>query len=151
MQIACIDRAWLGYQLCSSNRWMGNCTVICHLCLGAEKTHTLYRLVYFALGSLWQLHTLLYLVLGHRCYTCGCLWSYTIWANVSLAYSRRTCLSQSHFLSLSTLQSEEKIKAVPSLYGPLMTLNHLVQQDYFPRSLVPVLLAFVTKWVSLFF
>ena len=48
-------------------------------------------------------------------------------------------------LSLFTLQSEEKIKAVPSLYGPLMTLNHMVQQDYFPKSLVPVLLAFVTK------
>uniref|UniRef100_A0A452H9B3 Ran GTPase-activating protein 1 n=1 Tax=Gopherus agassizii TaxID=38772 RepID=A0A452H9B3_9SAUR len=42
-------------------------------------------------------------------------------------------------------QSEEKIKAVPSLYGPLMTLNHMVQQDYFPKSLAPVLLAFVTK------
>lgn len=45
-------------------------------------------------------------------------------------------------------QSEEKIKTVPSLYGILMTLNHMVQQDYFPKSLAPVLTAFVTKWVS---
>ncbi|XP_053111247.1 ran GTPase-activating protein 1 isoform X2 [Hemicordylus capensis] len=48
-------------------------------------------------------------------------------------------------IHLGLLKSEEKIKAVPSLYGPLMTLNHMVQQDYFPKSLVPVLLAFVTK------
>lgn len=43
------------------------------------------------------------------------------------------------------LQSEDKIKAIPSLYGPLMVLNHMVQQDYFPKTLVPLLLAFVTK------
>ncbi|KAJ6658884.1 hypothetical protein lerEdw1_019520 [Lerista edwardsae] len=48
-------------------------------------------------------------------------------------------------IHLGLLKSEEKIKTVPSLYGPLMTLNHMVQQDYFPKSLVPVLLAFVTK------
>ncbi|XP_009075278.1 PREDICTED: ran GTPase-activating protein 1 [Acanthisitta chloris] len=46
---------------------------------------------------------------------------------------------------MGLLKSEEKIKAVPSLYGILMTLNHMVQQDYFPKSLVPVLSAFVTK------
>lgn len=49
------------------------------------------------------------------------------------------------FIILSFSQSEEKIKAVPSLYGILMTLNHMVQQDYFPKSLAPVLSAFVTK------
>lgn len=43
------------------------------------------------------------------------------------------------------LQSEDKIKAIPSLYGPLMVLNHVVQQDYFPKALAPLLLAFVTK------
>uniref|UniRef100_A0A8C3SG09 Ran GTPase-activating protein 1 n=1 Tax=Chelydra serpentina TaxID=8475 RepID=A0A8C3SG09_CHESE len=48
-------------------------------------------------------------------------------------------------IHMGLLKSEEKIKAVPSLYGPLMTLNHMVQQDYFPKSLAPVLLAFVTK------
>ncbi|XP_008934538.1 PREDICTED: ran GTPase-activating protein 1 [Merops nubicus] len=48
-------------------------------------------------------------------------------------------------IHMGLLKSEEKIKAVPSLYGILMTLNHMVQQDYFPKSLVPVLLAFVTK------
>ncbi|NWX12514.1 RAGP1 protein, partial [Aegotheles bennettii] len=48
-------------------------------------------------------------------------------------------------IHMGLLKSEEKIKAVPSLYGILMTLNHMVQQDYFPKSLSPVLLAFVTK------
>lgn len=42
-------------------------------------------------------------------------------------------------------QSEDKIKAIANLYGPLMALNHMVQQDYFPKALVPLLLAFVTK------
>uniref|UniRef100_A0A8C3DE20 Ran GTPase-activating protein 1 n=1 Tax=Corvus moneduloides TaxID=1196302 RepID=A0A8C3DE20_CORMO len=46
---------------------------------------------------------------------------------------------------MGLLKSEEKIKTVPSLYGILMTLNHMVQQDYFPKSLAPVLSAFVTK------
>ncbi|XP_039917521.1 ran GTPase-activating protein 1 isoform X2 [Hirundo rustica] len=46
---------------------------------------------------------------------------------------------------MGLLKSEEKIKTVPSLYGILMTLNHMVQQDYFPKSLVPVLTAFVTN------
>ncbi|XP_009875567.1 PREDICTED: ran GTPase-activating protein 1 [Apaloderma vittatum] len=46
---------------------------------------------------------------------------------------------------MGLLKSEEKVKAVPSLYGILMTLNHMVQQDYFPKSLAPVLSAFVTK------
>ncbi|KFW87301.1 Ran GTPase-activating protein 1, partial [Manacus vitellinus] len=48
-------------------------------------------------------------------------------------------------IHMGLLKSEEKIKAVPSLYGILMTLNHMVQQDYFPKSLAPVLSAFVTK------
>lgn len=43
------------------------------------------------------------------------------------------------------LQSEDKVKAIANLYGPLMALNHMVQQDYFPKALVPLLLAFVTK------
>ncbi|NXU48358.1 RAGP1 protein, partial [Turnix velox] len=46
---------------------------------------------------------------------------------------------------MGLLKSEEKIKAVSSLYGILMTLNHVVQQDYFPKSLAPVLSAFITK------
>lgn len=54
----------------------------------------------------------------------------------------------SHPFFFFFFQSEEKIKTVPSLYGILMTLNHMVQQDYFPKSLAPVLTAFVTKWVS---
>ncbi|XP_020643523.3 ran GTPase-activating protein 1 [Pogona vitticeps] len=65
------------------------------------------------------------------------------------AFSSATFNSDAFITSLlihmGLLKSEEKIKAVPSLYGPLMTLNHMVQQDYFPKSLVPVLLAFVTK------
>ncbi|NXG61259.1 RAGP1 protein, partial [Hemiprocne comata] len=48
-------------------------------------------------------------------------------------------------IHMGLLKSEEKIKTVPSLYGILMTLNYMVQQDYFPKSLAPVLSAFVTK------
>ncbi|OCT92676.1 hypothetical protein XELAEV_18015737mg, partial [Xenopus laevis] len=36
--------------------------------------------------------------------------------------------------------SEDKIKTIPHLNGPLLTLNHMVQQNYFPKSLVPILL-----------
>uniref|UniRef100_A0A8C5NJN7 Ran GTPase-activating protein 1 n=1 Tax=Junco hyemalis TaxID=40217 RepID=A0A8C5NJN7_JUNHY len=50
---------------------------------------------------------------------------------------------------MGLLKSEEKIKTVPSLYGILMTLNHMVQQDYFPKSLAPVLSAFVCCFTNL--
>ncbi|XP_069823308.1 ran GTPase-activating protein 1 [Dendropsophus ebraccatus] len=46
---------------------------------------------------------------------------------------------------MGLLKSEEKIKAIPHLYGPLMSLNHIVEQDYFQKSLIPVLLAFISK------
>lgn len=48
-------------------------------------------------------------------------------------------------IHMGLLKSEDKVKAVANLYGPLMALNHMVQQDYFPKALVPLLLAFVTK------
>lgn len=48
-------------------------------------------------------------------------------------------------IHMGLLKSEDKIKAIPSLHGPLMVLNHVVQQDYFPKTLAPLLLAFVTK------
>ncbi|XP_069508851.1 ran GTPase-activating protein 1 [Ambystoma mexicanum] len=48
-------------------------------------------------------------------------------------------------IHMGLLKSEEKVKAISSLYGPLMTLNHVVQQEYFPKALAPVLLAFITK------
>ncbi|XP_072277264.1 ran GTPase-activating protein 1 [Pyxicephalus adspersus] len=46
---------------------------------------------------------------------------------------------------LGLLKSEDKIKPVVHLYGPLLTLNHVVQQDYFQKPLGPVLLAFISK------
>ncbi|KAM6162018.1 ran GTPase-activating protein 1 [Erethizon dorsatum] len=46
---------------------------------------------------------------------------------------------------MGLLKSEDKIKAITNLYGPLMVLNHMVQQDYFPKTLAPLLLAFITK------
>ncbi|XP_064419458.1 ran GTPase-activating protein 1 [Latimeria chalumnae] len=46
---------------------------------------------------------------------------------------------------MGLLKSEEKIKSVSSVYGPLVALNHVVQQDYFPRTLVPILTAFMSK------
>ena len=51
----------------------------------------------------------------------------------------------SAFCCASVSQSEDKIKAVANLYGPLMALTHVVQQDYFPKALAPLLLAFMTK------
>ena len=48
-------------------------------------------------------------------------------------------------LGVFPLQSEDKVKAIANLYGPLMALNHVVQQDYFPKALAHLLLAFVTK------
>ena len=49
------------------------------------------------------------------------------------------------FCCASVSQSEDKIKAVANLYGPLMALTHVVQQDYFPKAHAPLLLAFMTK------
>ena len=49
------------------------------------------------------------------------------------------------FCCVFPLQSEDKIKAIANLYGPLMAFNHMVQQEYFPKALAPLLLAFVTK------
>ncbi|XP_040263456.1 ran GTPase-activating protein 1 [Bufo bufo] len=46
---------------------------------------------------------------------------------------------------MGLLKSEEKIKAIPHLYGPLLSLNHIVQQDYFQKSVIPILLAFISK------
>uniref|UniRef100_A0A2K5W298 Ran GTPase activating protein 1 n=2 Tax=Macaca TaxID=9539 RepID=A0A2K5W298_MACFA len=46
---------------------------------------------------------------------------------------------------MGLLKSEDKVKAIANLYGPLMALNHMVQQDYFPKALAPLLLAFITK------
>lgn len=48
-------------------------------------------------------------------------------------------------IHMGLLKSEDKIKAIANLYGPLMALNHMVQQDYFPKALAPLLLAFMTK------
>ncbi|KAM4651056.1 ran GTPase-activating protein 1 [Discoglossus pictus] len=48
-------------------------------------------------------------------------------------------------VQMGLLKSEDKIKTIPHLNGPLMTLNHIVQQDYFPKSLAPILLAFISK------
>lgn len=81
------------------------------------------------------------------CFLCCTVWEHLIQreflvCELQWVRSNPGCL-MSDFLSIS--QSEEKIKTVPSLYGILMTLNHMVQQDYFPKSLAPVLSAFVTK------
>lgn len=46
---------------------------------------------------------------------------------------------------MGLLKSEDKIKAIPHLFGPLMSLNHIVQQEYFQKTLIPILLAFISK------
>ncbi|XP_063282477.1 ran GTPase-activating protein 1 [Pelobates fuscus] len=48
-------------------------------------------------------------------------------------------------VQMGLLKSEDKIKTIPQLNGPLLTLNHVVQQDYFPKPLAPILLAFISK------
>ncbi|XP_045443401.1 ran GTPase-activating protein 1 isoform X3 [Pipistrellus kuhlii] len=48
-------------------------------------------------------------------------------------------------IHMGLLKSEDKVKAIANLYGPLMALNHMVQQDYFPKALAPLLQAFMTK------
>ncbi|KAL1768194.1 ran GTPase-activating protein 1 isoform X1 [Sigmodon hispidus] len=48
-------------------------------------------------------------------------------------------------IHMGLLKSEDKIKTIPNMYGPLMVLNHVVQQDYFPKALAPLLLAFISK------
>ncbi|OWK03850.1 RANGAP1 [Cervus elaphus hippelaphus] len=62
----------------------------------------------------------------------------------SSAFNSNAFLTQL-LIHMGLLKSEDKIKAITNLYGPLMTLNHVVQQDYFPKALAPLLLAFVTK------
>nr|XP_003221037.1 PREDICTED: ran GTPase-activating protein 1 [Anolis carolinensis]XP_008108950.1 PREDICTED: ran GTPase-activating protein 1 [Anolis carolinensis] len=70
-------------------------------------------------------------------------------ALMTAAFSSATFNSNAFITSLlihmGLLKGEEKIKDFPSLHGPLMALNHMVQQDYFPKSLVPILMAFVSK------
>ncbi|XP_029446099.1 ran GTPase-activating protein 1 [Rhinatrema bivittatum] len=63
----------------------------------------------------------------------------------SIAVFQSDTFITSLLIHMGLLKSEEKIKTIPNLYGPLMTLNHVVQQDYFPKSLIPILIAFVTK------
>nr|XP_020732604.1 ran GTPase-activating protein 1 isoform X1 [Odocoileus virginianus texanus] len=62
----------------------------------------------------------------------------------SSAFNSNAFLTQL-LIHMGLLKSEDKIKAISNLHGPLMTLNHVVQQDYFPKALAPLLLAFVTK------
>ncbi|XP_060705263.1 ran GTPase-activating protein 1b isoform X2 [Hemiscyllium ocellatum] len=47
---------------------------------------------------------------------------------------------------MGLLKSEEKIKTVGNLIGPLTVLKHVIQKSYFPRSVIPILHAFLTKY-----
>ncbi|XP_059809715.1 ran GTPase-activating protein 1b isoform X3 [Hypanus sabinus] len=46
---------------------------------------------------------------------------------------------------MGLLKSEEKIKATTNLIGPLSILKQVIQKDYFPRSFIPILRAFLLK------
>ncbi|XP_078723411.1 ran GTPase-activating protein 1 isoform X2 [Lampetra fluviatilis] len=48
-------------------------------------------------------------------------------------------------IHLGLIKSEEKVKPVSNLQGPLATLEHVVKQQYFPRSLLPILIVFMSK------
>uniref|UniRef100_S4R4J8 Ran GTPase-activating protein 1 n=1 Tax=Petromyzon marinus TaxID=7757 RepID=S4R4J8_PETMA len=48
-------------------------------------------------------------------------------------------------IHLGLIKSEEKVKPVSNLQGPLATLEHVVKQQYFPRSLLPILKVFMSK------
>ncbi|XP_038639429.1 ran GTPase-activating protein 1b [Scyliorhinus canicula] len=46
---------------------------------------------------------------------------------------------------MGLLKSEEKIKVVANLIGPLTILKQVIQKSYFPRSVIPILSAFLKK------
>ncbi|XP_078093731.1 ran GTPase-activating protein 1b isoform X1 [Mustelus asterias] len=46
---------------------------------------------------------------------------------------------------MGLLKSEEKIKVVSNLIGPLTVLKQVIQKNYFPRSVIPILSAFLNK------
>ncbi|XP_041033826.1 ran GTPase-activating protein 1b isoform X1 [Carcharodon carcharias] len=46
---------------------------------------------------------------------------------------------------MGLLKSEEKIKVISNLIGPLTVLKQVIQKSYFPRSVIPILSAFLTK------
>ncbi|XP_072348103.1 ran GTPase-activating protein 1a [Scyliorhinus torazame] len=46
---------------------------------------------------------------------------------------------------MGLLKSEEKIKVVANLIGPLTILKQVIQKSYFPRSVIPILSAFLNK------
>uniref|UniRef100_UPI00398EFD39 ran GTPase-activating protein 1b n=1 Tax=Pristiophorus japonicus TaxID=55135 RepID=UPI00398EFD39 len=46
---------------------------------------------------------------------------------------------------MGLLKSEDKIKVISNLIGPLTVIRHVIQKDYFPRSMIPILSAFLHK------
>ncbi|XP_032869388.1 ran GTPase-activating protein 1 [Amblyraja radiata] len=46
---------------------------------------------------------------------------------------------------MGLLKSEEKIKVISNLIGPLTVLKQVIQKNYFPRSIIPILSAFLNK------
>ncbi|XP_051899118.1 ran GTPase-activating protein 1b [Pristis pectinata] len=46
---------------------------------------------------------------------------------------------------MGLLKSEEKITVISNLIGPLTVLKQVIQKNYFPRSIIPILSAFLNK------
>ncbi|XP_065835094.1 ran GTPase-activating protein 1-like [Oscarella lobularis] len=46
---------------------------------------------------------------------------------------------------LGLLKSEDKMKPVSNVYGPLVLLKHIIREDYCPKSVIDTLTAFMSK------
>ncbi|XP_066287641.1 ran GTPase-activating protein 1-like [Branchiostoma lanceolatum] len=59
--------------------------------------------------------------------------------------SQPPLIANSLLVHMGLLKSEEKVQPVRDLQGPLILLQHIFQQVYFPRSLAQLFIAFLTR------
>ncbi|XP_019646816.1 PREDICTED: ran GTPase-activating protein 1-like isoform X1 [Branchiostoma belcheri] len=59
--------------------------------------------------------------------------------------SQPTLIANGLLVHMGLLKSEEKVQPVGDLQGPLILLQHMFQQVYFPRSLAQLFIAFLTR------
>ncbi|CAH1266837.1 RANGAP1 [Branchiostoma lanceolatum] len=59
--------------------------------------------------------------------------------------SQPPLIANSLLVHMGLLKSEEKVQPVRDLQGPLILLQHIFQQVYFPRSLAQLFIAFLTS------
>ncbi|XP_078600658.1 ran GTPase-activating protein 1-like isoform X2 [Branchiostoma floridae x Branchiostoma japonicum] len=59
--------------------------------------------------------------------------------------SQPTLIANGLLVHMGLLKSEEKVQPISDLQGPLILLQHIFQQVYFPRSLAQLFIAFLTR------